>query len=248
LVELNEAIRIDPKFAMAYNNRAKVWEMKHDLDHALADLNEAIRLDPRDVMALDNRGWIHLARNQPDQAVADAEQALHVNPRDVRAYGSRAGGRMLKGQLDLALADCDETIRLAPRDPGFRCNRARVWIKKGQFDRALADLDESIRIEPRFVEAHGFRASILAACPDAKYRDGSRAVDAATRCCELAGWKSPYALEVLAAAYAEIGDFGSAVKWQSQANAAYADAGSKTEGEARLKLYQAKKPCRQVAA
>jgi tetratricopeptide (TPR) repeat protein len=47
IVECGEAIRLDPNYAVAYNNRAVVFNDKADYDHALADLAEAIRLDPR---------------------------------------------------------------------------------------------------------------------------------------------------------------------------------------------------------
>ena len=51
-------------------------------------------------------------------------------------------------------------------------------------------------------------------------------------------------LDVLAAAHAEVGDFESAVKWQTKANALRHDDEEKRAGEARLKLFQQKKPVR----
>ena len=41
----------------------------------------------------------------------------------------------------------------------------------------------------------------------------------ATKAWELSGWKDASHLETLAAAYAATGDFDSAVKWQTAANA-----------------------------
>ena len=62
--------------------------------------------------------------------------------------------------------------------------------------------------------------------------------------CELTEWKDPASIDTLAAAYAEAGDFDAAVKWQTKANALFSDAETRTKGEARLKLYQEKKPYR----
>ena len=53
-------------------------------------------------------------------------------------------------------------------------------------------------------------------------------------------------LEALAAAYAEAGDFDAAVHYQTCANPLYTETRQKTDGEARLKLYQARKPYRQA--
>ena len=46
LGDFNEAIRLGPKYAAAYENRGLVWREKKDPDKALGDFNEAIRLDP----------------------------------------------------------------------------------------------------------------------------------------------------------------------------------------------------------
>ncbi len=50
----------------------------------------------------------------------------------------------------------------------------------------------------------------------------------------------------LAAACAEVGDFDSAVKWQTRANSLYSNKIEKSAGEERLKLYQEKKPYRDL--
>jgi hypothetical protein len=48
-------------------------------------------------------------------------------------------------------------------------------------------------------------------------RDGEKAIQHATRACELTDWKSPWYFDTLAAAYAELGDYRSATEWQEKA-------------------------------
>ena len=86
-------------------------------------------------------------------------------------------------------------------------NLGPALYREGKFEGAAAHFAEAARLNPRDGNAYNNHAMIMAACPDAKYRDGKKAVEAATRACELTQWKKPDFLDTLAAAYAEAGDF-----------------------------------------
>ncbi len=103
-----------------------------------------------------------------------------------------------------------------------------------------------IHLDPKDATAYNCRAWIWGTCPEAEYRDGKKAVESATRACELTEWKDAFPLGTLAAANAEAGDFDAAVKWQTKANGLYVDPADKVKGEERLKLYQEKKPYRET--
>ncbi len=88
-------------------------------------------------------------------------------------------------------------------------------------------------------------AWIRATCPDAKYRDGKQAIREATRACELTGWRLHAYVGTLAVAYAESGDFPSAIEWQLKAirllSGNEAELGEYSD---RLALFQASTPYR----
>ncbi len=125
-------------------------------------------------------------------------------------------------------------------------NLARVLSSQGKFQEAARHYDEALRLDPGYADAYKNRAMIMAACPEAKYRDGRRAVESATRACELTDWKSAACLETLAAAHAEAGDFDAALSSQTLALDLLQDERQKTDCRSRIVLYKAKKPYREA--
>lgn len=117
---------------------------------------------------------------------------------------------------------------------------------KRNYDKAIADYNEAIRLDPNDADVYGAVAWLWATCPDAKHRNGKKAVEFATRACGLSDWKEAYNQGTLAAAYAELGEFEKAVEWQEKANKLYADSDAWKKGEDRLKLYKEKKPYRET--
>src|SRR5262245_57279698 len=76
----NEAIRLNPDLAEAYNNRAIARGAKGDRDGALRDYGEAIRLKPDLAEAYNNRGNARRAKGDLDGALRDYDEAIRLNP------------------------------------------------------------------------------------------------------------------------------------------------------------------------
>jgi len=151
-----------------------------------------------------------------------------------------------KGEHDRAILDFTKTIEIIPRFAMAYNNRGLAYAMKSQYDRAISDYNKAIEMNPKFPVAYNQLAWLLATCPDGKYRDGRKAVENATRACELSQWVAPYLLDTLAAAYAEAGEFEHAVKWQSKAIELATPDYDKAAMQTRLKLYKAGKPYREA--
>jgi lipoprotein NlpI len=89
IVDFNEAIRLDPKFAFPYNNRGNAWKAKKDYDKALSDYSQAIRLDPEYALAYRNRGGAWKAKRDFGKAIADFNEAIRIDPRSTEAHFDR---------------------------------------------------------------------------------------------------------------------------------------------------------------
>ena len=151
---------------------------------------------------------------------------------------------LAKKEYDKAIADFNRAIRLNPNYALAYYKRGNAWRDKKQYDKALADYTEAIRLDPKDADAANNRAWLAATCPDSKYRNGKKAVDDATRACELVDWKGGGPLDSLAAAYAETGDFDAAIKWEMKA-LEIVGTEDKAGCQARLDLYKAHKPYRE---
>ena len=187
-----DSTRADPGDAHGYTMRGIVWlREKKEPDLALRDFNEAIRIHPRGSYVYLNRGVAWNDKREYDRAIADYAEAIHLDPELAPAYLGRGWARQMKREYDEAIIDYTEAIRLDPRYILAHSNRGVAWAAKREYDRALADYAEAIHLDLEFASPYNNRAWIWATCPDTKYRDGERAIESATRACELAIGRGP---------------------------------------------------------
>jgi tetratricopeptide (TPR) repeat protein len=245
--DYSEAIRLDPKNASHHRGRGLAWHAAKEYEKAIADYDAAITLDPKSALAFIGRGISRASVKQSSKAIADFSEAIWLDPLAIAAYDSRGLAWCAKKEFAKAIVDFNMAIRLDSHHCLAYCHRGDAWAALHKFDKALAGFNQAIQIDETFAVAHGSRAWICSTCPDAKYRDAKSAVASATRACELTEWREAALLDVLAAAYAEAGDFESAVKWQNTANTIHRDDEEKTLGQSRLRLFEQKKPVRDSA-
>src|SRR5262245_39601535 len=103
--DYNDAIKINPKHARAFNNRGTIYKEKGDLDRAIADFSEAIRLDPKFTAAYFNRGNAYDDKRDDEKALADLEAAIKLDPKSAAALTVRGIVWRRKGDIDKAVAD-----------------------------------------------------------------------------------------------------------------------------------------------
>jgi tetratricopeptide (TPR) repeat protein len=186
--------------------------------------------------------WIRV--RMYDRAIADCDQAINLGSHNPVTWIYRGLAWREKKDYDKAVADYNEAIKLDPHNVFAYVMRSAAWMAKRDYAKAQADLEEAARQGPENAVTHNGQAWMWATCPDAKFRDGRKSVAAATRACELTEWDEAGIIDTLAAAYAETGDFASAVKWQTRAIELETDRKNKDDFASRLKLYQEKKPYR----
>ena len=95
----NEAIRLKPDYAQAYNNRGNAKGRLERHEEAIADYDEAIRLKPDHAQAYNNRGAAKAALDLRDEARKDFEIALEL--------ARKANDAKIVAQAEQLLRDLD---------------------------------------------------------------------------------------------------------------------------------------------
>ena|GEM_PF-1544537 len=244
LADLNKAIELDPKATLAYYHRANLAYERMEYDKALEDYNTVIRNDPEFDWAYHVRGWIYYRRNDYDKALVDYEKAISLAPTETVFYRDRGNIAMMRKQYDQAVADFSKSIELDPKYSSPLLQRSRAWMLKKEYGKALADYKKAVELAPKDATASFYHAGLalfLAGCPEAKFRNGKKALEAAEKAYQLA--KGPGEMSALAAAHAELGQFDKAIEWQTKAGDS-APVAFKDAYRNRLKMYQDQKPYR----
>ena len=154
LDDMNEAIRLQPKFPGFYINRAF---LRHNLDDyygALSDYEYAIQLDPEDYTGYFNRALLLCEVRDFDKALADLNKVLALRGTDYRALYNRA--LVLKEKRDFkgALADINTIIAAYP-------NLAAGYFLRSEIRRDMGDLKAKDDLDRSLALARGNKAGTM---------------------------------------------------------------------------------------
>ena len=241
--EYTEAIRLDPKSADSLYWRGNIRVYQSKFDDAIADFSKAIELDPEQLHPHWKLALAWERKGDPERAIALFGAAIEKFPKVPSLHVERGRLLLAKKDYERAVADFDTVIAQMPSYAWAHSGRGIALLHQKKYASAIAAWDEAIRLDPKDWISLNNRAWVRATCPDEALRDGKRALDEATKACELSEWKHPMCLGTLAAAHAELGQWADAVKWQEKA-IARADKNTLDEFRKCLELYKASKPKR----
>lgn len=181
-------------------------------------------------------------------AMRSVETVLHADPKFWPALYVRAQIFATQGKYELAIQDCNEALRQYRGFIDASAMRAVLNAQLGKYSEALKELNYLVSIHPPSVTMARVlkqRAWLQATCPDGSIRNGQQAVKDAKTACTIMVWKDEDTIDTLAVAYAEIGDFDSAVQYAQQALGVKGISSKDSKRIQRhLQLFQQHKPVR----
>lgn len=248
MADFHQCLLLAPDNLDAYSGLAGACFLKGDLHQAVTAYDHIIECDPQDPIAHLNRGNIYRLEKNYGKAIADFNECLKLDPKNRDAYGGRGSAFFRTGAYSNAINDFTLVLESGTNDPSAlisREDRADCYYETKQYERADEDFKIVAGIETGNYNVYNDIAWFRATCPVAAMRDGSNAVELATKACELSQWRDPKVIDTLAAAFAEEGNFQKAITYQEDALEISGVAGKEIQGaKDRLNLYLAKEPYR----
>jgi len=219
--------------------RGSMRFMQNDLTAARSDLERAIRLDPDAARAHYNLGALLLRLGEVEAARGQFQAVNDIRSGDPEAAVALAAIASRENRPEEAIRILEAVLARSPGLSLVLTNLAAIYERTGAWRKALECYQESFESAPPEASAACAAAWILATGPDESLFDGEQAVQLANRALQL---QADNALEVLAAAYARLGDFEQAVRTQEQAVQRARSTEQRRMLEELLQLYRARKP------
>jgi tetratricopeptide (TPR) repeat protein len=241
--DFQEALHFDANNWRALHNRGVSHAETGDFAEAFDDFNRVIELNPKYAKAYTNRATLYVQAGDLASASEDYEAACRLDARLASARLGLARVCHLRSQYEDALQHFTTAAQLDPDNAGLLCSRGDLYADLGRYGKAMSDYASAIEVDPDCAHAYRNGAWLLATCPVDEYRDTENALLGAQQVLKYEYGERHVALDTLAAAQANAGEFDKAVTTLEEA-IELAPSLIRPEYVARIKLYKSGRPFR----
>ncbi len=149
LLELNQALTLDPDYGAALNQIAYTYAAKGEYEAALERFRRYAALFPNDANPLDSMGETYFLMGRLDEAIAKYGEAVSVRPDFSASVASESYVYALKEEYDKSQAWLDKFIELAPsialKGRGLYA-KAFLHFLTGERKKCETELDQLIQV------------------------------------------------------------------------------------------------------
>jgi len=245
VAQFDQALRIHPDQAEAHYNLGVALAQQGRAQEAIAEYREALRIDPTDIFAHNNLGNALFYQGRTKDAIAEFREAVRIDPDYENAHNNLGNALCQEGLIDDAIDQYRQALRIDPAYADALFDLANALFQQGHAGEAIADAQAALELQPANPAVQNDLAWMLAAASPTSLRNGDKAVQLAIQATQASGGDNPVVLRTLAAAYAQAGQFKTAVQ-AAQKALQLAQADSNTALAAALsreiKLYEAERP------
>jgi spermidine synthase len=209
---LQRAVQVEPANFMARLMLGNALFEQRQLEGAAREYQAALRLRPDYAEAWLRTGVALTEEGRPAEAMPYLVKAGELAPGWPEPQRRLALALLRQGRIKEAHETYQKLVPLMPATAEGCRDLADMLAEGQQYAEALHYYCEALRLKPDFDAALNNLAMFRASCKQPEFRNGQEAVQLAQAACRLSGRRNPSYLGTLAAAYAEAGQFGDAVK------------------------------------
>ncbi|NQT70115.1 MAG: tetratricopeptide repeat protein [Desulfobacteraceae bacterium] len=243
------ALNVTSNNYIAHGNVGQALDMQGQFDEAIQHYYKALEINPNYVDAHNNLGVALARKGDVKNAINHYYRALQINPAKAKAHNNLGVALSRQGNDKAAIYHYNEALRINSDYAGAYYNLGKIFANQGKTENAILHFHKALQKDPDMTQALYNLSWIGATSEDDKFRNGIEAIKLAEKLCKLQNYSQPLSLDALAAAYAEAGRFKEAVLTAQKALKLALLSGPEELAlglQKRLKLYQAKRPFRQI--
>ena len=234
--------------ALAHLNLGSALESEGKLPEAMTQYQNCLTYDPNRYEAWSDIAKIQYELNRPDAALTNCLRAEQLNPGRPTVHNSLGLIYAKLGRLSDATNEFSTAIHLDPAyaTPYFQMGEA--MLQQGNDAPAINYFHQALQLDPGNVPWLIRLARILASDAAPQIRNATEALALGNHANSLAHGPDPVILDTLAMAYAEGGEFDTALQMETQAIQLTAAAGQKDDAAAmqeHARQYQKHQPWRE---
>jgi protein O-mannosyl-transferase len=247
LIEFQKVIETSPTRPRVHYNLGTSLLASGQLDEAIAEFQKELEIHPEFVEAQTNLGIALEQKGAHDDAVACFQKAVQLDPHRPKVHYNLATVFLREGQFDQAIAHLEKELQINPASAEAHNDLGIAWSQKGRIDEAIDQWQKTLELQPHNLSAYCNLVWVFATFPDDAIRSGVKAVALGERALELSGEQDPRIYRLLAAAYAENGQFDKAIETAQRGSALATKQGNSAIAkvlESNIDLYRHNLPLR----
>ena len=217
LKQFSEVLARKPEEVITLIHRAEIYLRKKRFEEALADVDKVLEKQPMLVLARRLRAEVLFNMERQEDAIKEMTLLVEAAPKELELKLQLALYLQFNRQNGEAIEIYSQVLEQEPANAEVLRTRGDAYLTQGDHAEAIADFEAALELTPEDTPLLNNLAWVLATSPDDVLRDGKRAVELATKACDLTEYSKPHILSTLAAAFAESGDFDNAIEWSEKA-------------------------------
>jgi Flp pilus assembly protein TadD len=127
---MREAVRINPRYAPAWDGLARIWRDWGYPQYALGDAHRAVYFDPGNAAYRNTLGTVLQAVGRRREARAAYEEALRLSPKAAWALNNLCLVAVQDGRFGEAVEQCEAAVAAQPSSRVARTNLQHAWTAR----------------------------------------------------------------------------------------------------------------------